>query len=146
MTTCVVKQEKKKYLIVNRSYAEFQLTARLEGTFYEARGGDVGNPYTFYLFITPANLSQLEITRLALYSLEGVEVLHVIAPVGEKTEVEADSVTYSVKLKGLNIDYLDYVLELNVTVGGVEKSIRVHFEKDHSIKYTTKWIERLRSV
>lgn len=144
---CAGKQEHCKYHILNRENADFSLTARLDGTFYEDRYGDVSKPYTLFVSVHPKNSQKINVANISLY-VDGEEpVVNVTAP---KLEMERDIKSnpfYFIRISELDIPYEEYVLKFNVVLDGGKKiEVKCVFEKNYSSRRTTKWLEIINSA
>jgi hypothetical protein len=140
---CVHKQEQFKYEIIKRTLPKFELTARLDGTYYGKRAGDIDVPYTLTLYLSSTNGNRLTIKKLSLSVLDGAEVFQSIAP---HMEAFKDCSTVYVKIQDLDLEYQEYVLKF--WLEGDDSPVQYEFilKKDYSFQYTTIWLEALKSV
>lgn len=144
---CCARQEQFKYRIVRKEYEAFAVTARLDGTYYKDRRGDVGNPYTLFVSLHPSTAGSFSINNLSLYS-EGEKPAFEVAAPGMKIETGVDSKKfYFLKIPDLDIAYKEYRIKFEIIQDGeLFKEVELLFEKDISKRLTFPWLETINSA
>jgi hypothetical protein len=144
---CCAKQEQFKYFSVRNEYVDFNVTARLDGTYYQDRKGNVDRPYTLFVSVHPKVAGEFTISKVLLRSESESLVLDNPYPaVGMDVGVDSKRF-YFIKISGLDIGYEEYRVEFEVFRDGsfVEK-VECFFKKDYSSRYTTRWLEAINSI
>jgi hypothetical protein len=144
---CCARQEQFKYLSVKKEYETFSLLARLDGTYYQERCGDVDRPYTLFISIRPKNDEGFSIKNISLWA-NGEKPVFEIASPEMQTELGIGSKRFFfIEIPNLDIGYEEYRVEFEVFRDGsfVEK-VECFFKKDYSSRYTTRWLEAINSI
>jgi hypothetical protein len=144
---CCARQEQFKYFIVQKEYQTFALTARLDGTYYKERCGDVDKPYTLFISISPSIKGNFSLRNVSLSFEEEKPVFETDSP-EMKTDIGVDSNRfYFIKIPDLDIEYKDYRIKFEIWKDGeFYKVLDVLFEKDFSSRLTHPWLEKVNSA
>ncbi len=144
---CCARQEQFKYLSVRKELEEFGFTARLDGTYYKERCGDVDEPYSLFISIRPRGSDVLSIKNVVLYPESGKPVFEAESP-EMRMDMGVDSkVFYFIEIPDLDIEYQEYRIKFEVWKDGeLLKKLEFLFEKDFSSRLTHPWLEKINSA
>ena len=140
-------QEQFSYTNVRKDYGSFTLTARLNGTFYQKQGGDIDNPYTLFLAITPSTDDTFSFRNIAIYSENNELIFKKDVPkVGTEIGLYSKKF-YFTEFPDLMIEYKDYYLKFEVWKNGKHyKELKIIFEKNFSRRLTNDFLEGINSI
>jgi hypothetical protein len=147
-TSCE-SREFRKYSIERKSYNEFSVIARLDGTYYPYQKEAVSSPYCLYVSVTPNKPDSVRLSSLRLIDAQNKTVLNIDTPKISKEDSDHRPAGFFVYYKNppLNLDYDNYTLLFKVQLGDETPiEIILPFQKKYTETISSDWWDDASSI